>query len=421
MLFHLTHIDWVKNMDSQTSKIYLVESIVGIFLVNESKEIVDRVEPPQRLDDLVEYLISIEKGEPTPQHEKAAEKIKEKGCAQVVVEHYSTARVFSQAGLTPEVQPGNPVAVYIRSKIPELAVKYGFTSSIEEYYSKLHEVMMEYTRRKLRREAQKRDLLAVQAIRAIDDIDRTINLYIARLREWYSIHFPELDELVKEHRDYARLVYELKHRNNFTIENLQKLGLSEERAAKIAEAASKSIGADLSDFDLEYIGVLAGIILELYSLRETLERYIDTVMKEVAPNIVALVGPKLGARLLSLAGGLQKLATLPASTIQVLGAEKALFRALRTGGKPPKHGVIFQHPAIHKSPRWQRGKIARALAAKLAIAAKVDYFTGRFIGDKLVKEFEERVEEIKKLYPKPPPKVEKPKAPPKEKKKREKK
>jgi len=94
---------------------------------------------------------------------------------------------------------------------------------------------------------------------------------------------------------------------------------------------SKSIGADLSDFDLDYIGILAGIILDLYKLRETLETYIDTVMKEVAPNIVALVGPKLGARLLSLAGGLEKLAKLPASTIQVLGAEKALFRALRTG------------------------------------------------------------------------------------------
>lgn len=152
--------------------------------------------------------------------------------------------------------------------------------------------------------------------------------------------------------------------------------------------------------------MLAGIILDLYRLRGTLDEYIEAVMKEVAPNITALVGAKLGARLLSLAGGLEELAKLPASTIQVLGAEKALFRALRTGGKPPKHGVIFQHPYIHKSPRWQRGKIARALATKLSIAAKVDQFSGRFVGDKLVKEFEERVEEIRKLYPRPPPRRE---------------
>jgi nucleolar protein 56 len=97
---------------------------------------------------------------------------------------------------------------------------------------------------------------------------------------------------------------------------------------------------------------------------------------------------------------------MPASTIQVLGAEKALFRALRTGGKPPKHGVIFQFPEIHRAPRWQRGKIARALATKLAIAARVDFFTGRFIGDKLKKMLIERIDEIKKLYQKPPPREE---------------
>ncbi|NAZ27019.1 MAG: C/D box methylation guide ribonucleoprotein complex aNOP56 subunit, partial [Thermogladius sp.] len=263
---------------------------------------------------------------------------------------------------------------------------------------------LELTRRKLRKEAQKRDLLAVQAIRAIDDIDKTINLYVSRLREWYSIHFPELDELVKDHHDYALIVRELGDRSNITLEKLKRLGLSEELAAKIAEAANKSIGADLSDFDMEYIKTLASIILDLYELRETLGDYIDAVMKEVAPNVTALVGSKLGARLLSLAGSLESLAKHPASTIQVLGAEKALFRALRTGGKPPKHGIIFQYPAIHKSPRWQRGKIARALASKLAIAAKIDYYSGRFIGDKLVKELEERIDEIKKLYAKPPAK-----------------
>jgi len=395
-------------MSLQQSKVYFVEAPFGIILVSDDDEILDFIQAPSRLDDLVEYLISVERGEVTPIHEKAVAKIKEKGYLNVVVEQYGTAKAVSQAGLIPEVKPGNPKALYIRSLLPELAVRYGFASSQEEFFAKLHEVMMEYTRRKLRREAQKRDLLAAQAIRAIDDIDRTINLYIARLREWYSVHFPELDELVRDHEEYARLVHELRHRGNFTVDNLRKLGLSEERSSKIADAAAKSIGADLSDFDLDYIAVLAGIILDLYRLRATLDEYIDAVMKEVAPNIVALVGPKLGARLMSIAGGLEKLAKLPASTIQVLGAEKALFRALRTGGKPPKHGVIFQHPAIHKSPRWQRGKIARALAAKLAIAAKVDYFTGRYIGDKLEEEFEKRVDEVKKLYSKPPPRPEKP-------------
>lgn len=405
---------------SSRGKAYIVETVLGIFAVADDNSVIEYVEAPRRLDDLVEYLISIEKGELTPYHEQIMSKLKEKGVMVVVVEHYSTAKAASQQGLVPEVLPGFPQALYVRGIAPELAVKYGFASSKDEFFEKLHEIMLEYTRRKLRREAQKRDLLAVQAIRAIDDIDRTINLFVARLREWYSIHFPELDELVRDHEAYARLVYELRHRSNFTKENLVKLEIPEDRVEKIATAASSSIGADLGDFDLEYIAILADIVLGMYKLRETLEKYIDFVMKEVSPNICALVGPKLGARLLSIAGGLEKLAKLPASTIQVLGAEKALFRALRTGGKPPKHGVIFQHPAIHRSPRWQRGKIARALAAKLAIAAKVDFFTGRHIGDKLLTEFQQRVEEIKKLYPKPPPKVERPKTPSERKKEKRK-
>ncbi len=127
-------------------------------------------------------------------------------------------------------------------------------------------------------------------------------------------------------------------------------------------------------------------------------------MGEIAPNIKELAGPLLGARLIAKAGGLKKMAELPASTIQVLGAEKALFRHLTKGTRPPKHGILFQHPWVRNAKRWQRGKIARSLAAKLAIAAKEDYFEGRFIADKLKKELEERIEEIKEKYKEPPKK-----------------
>lgn len=313
-------------------KAYIVESVIGVIALNDEGSILVYARSPESVDDTVEYLLNIERGESTPQHSEVLGKLKELGVANVVVESLATAKIASAHGLTPEVVPGGAVFVKARDSIQELAVKVGFVDSPEKFFDKLHEIMLEYTRRKLRREAQKRDLLAVQAIRAIDDIDKTINLYVARLREWYSIHFPELDELVKEHPEYAKLVYELGDRSNYTVENLVKLGYGREKAEKLADAARSSIGADLSDFDMNYIKVLAGIILDLYRLRDTLDEYIDAVMKEVAPNIAALVGPKLGARLLSLAGGLEKLAKLPASTIQVLGAEKALFRALRTGG-----------------------------------------------------------------------------------------
>ncbi len=383
-------------------RVYIVDHATGAYALNENKELVAYEHGPKNLDDMVEEALKVERGEPTAALLRLLDKLKEMGIKEVVVEHSDVAKHVSARGFEVKVEPANEVARWFRANLIEVLTKTGFVKDAEEYYKLMHEMALEMTRRKLRRVAQKRDLLAAQAIRAIDDIDKTTNLFSARLREWYSLHFPELDDLVREHEDFVRIVAELGHRDNITVENLVKLGFSEEKAKKIAEAAKKSMGADFPEFDIRPMQRLAEITLELYRLRRELADYIAHVMKEVAPNITALVGPLLGARLISLAGSLEELAFLPASTIQVLGAEKALFRALRTGGKPPKHGVIFQYPDIHRSPRWQRGKIARALAAKLAIAAKVDYFTGRFIGDKLKEALRRRIEEIKKLYAKPP-------------------
>jgi nucleolar protein 56 len=128
-----------------------------------------------------------------------------------------------------------------------------------------------------------------------------------------------------------------------------------------------------------------------------IEAQIETDMHRVAPNISSVAGAFIGARLISLAKGLERLASFPASTIQLLGAEKALFRFKHQGGNPPKHGVIFQHPLINRSPRKWRGKIARALATKISIAVKADVFTKRFIADDLKKDLEERVGEIRNL------------------------
>jgi nucleolar protein 56 len=119
------------------------------------------------------------------------------------------------------------------------------------------------------------------------------------------------------------------------------------------------------------------------------------LMDEAAPNLSAVIGPLLGARLISKTGSLSRLASLPASTIQILGAEKALFRALRKRGKPPKHGIIFQHPYVHTCPRKIRGKVARLLASRIAVAARVDYFSGRFIGEELKKDVENRLKALK--------------------------
>ena len=145
-------------------------------------------------------------------------------------------------------------------------------------------------------------------------------------------------------------------------------------------------------------------ICGLFDERDRIEEYIEGIVSETCPNMCALLGGPLAARLISMSGGLERLTTLPSSTVQLLGAEKAMFRHLRSGKRPPKHGVLYQHPAVHRAPYWLRGKIARTLAGKTLIAAKVDFFKGEYCGDALVEEFEKRVEDVSRRYPDPPKK-----------------
>jgi nucleolar protein 56 len=199
-------------------------------------------------------------------------------------------------------------------------------------------------------------------------------------------------------------------RENFNVDNLEKENIPKERTQLVAKAAESSMGADIAEADLEMVQALAKNVLDFYLLRKNMDEYVDRTMEELAPNVRAVAGALLGARLIAMAGSLQNLAMRPASTIQVIGAEKALFRSLKTGARPPKHGLIFQHTLLHDAKRWQRGKIARVIAGKLAIAARTDAFgAGHYIGDKLKADINKRLEEIQIKYKDPPaPKEPKP-------------
>lgn len=268
----------------------------------------------------------------------------------------------------------------------------------------LRETSESIVRTKIRAASEKRDRLVAQAVSALDEIDKNVNITVSRVREWYGLHFPELDSLVPDHRQYMEIVKNFGRRSNIDPEAASKVVQAENKGRAIYEAAMKSMGAEVNDYDLKQIVDLAEINLKTYESRDSMEKYIDEVMREIAPNVRELAGATLGARLIALAGSLENLAKKPASTIQVLGAEKALFRSLKTGARPPKHGIIFQHQYLHSAERWQRGKIARALAGKLSIAARVDAFGGEFIADKLKSSVEKRIAEIKKKYAKPPAK-----------------
>ena len=165
--------------------------------------------------------------------------------------------------------------------------------------------------------------------------------------------------------------------------------------------ASKSRGGDISEKNLKIVQSMAQQMLDLHELRKNLEEHVESEMNVVAPNISAILGTAVGARILGRAGSLTKLASMPASTVQVIGAEKALFRSLKTGAQPPKHGILFQHTLVHAAPRWQRGKIARAIAAKAVIAARVDVY-GEGINETLLEKLDIRVNEIGKKYETPP-------------------
>jgi len=401
-------------------KAYVVESILGILALDEQGAILAVKRFDGEAPEIAEKLAELERGRIIDELTSLINELKGKGFTEIVVEDEELGRNLAAWDKTLHIQvkPGNNVVLLFRSKIDNYLSKIGVTE--EKYRDLFHQIALELTKMKVREAAEKRDLFIAQAISAMDEVTKTINLFASRVREWYGLHFPEMDDIVRDHKDYVRLVYEIGERSNYTKENLKDYDLPEEVLTKLVNAAKTSMGANITEFDLQAMKNLAKITLDLYDLRTSLQEYIDEAMKEVAPNIRGLVGPLLGARLIALAGGLSKLAILPASTIQVLGAEKALFRALRTGGKPPKHGVIFQHPEIHRAPRWQRGKIARALAAKLAIAARIDAFTGEYKAEELKEELEKRIKEIKTLYAKPPVRKTPPSKPKRRKKKRKK-
>jgi len=307
---------------------------------------------------------------------------------------YQLYNQLKKVGLKVELDRSNSLPV------PVLLVKSGVARDETEAVEIINKAMIEYTTAKLREEMTNKDLLIIHAINAYDEYTETINLFYERLREWYGVYFPELTDYVTKIDSYTNLVYNFLYRERFNVEELLKYGYSKEKAVKISEAASNSVGGLLSGEDLEAIRRHAEELRNLIIKRDYIEEYLKQLLESEAPNITALVGHKLAARLIAKAGGLRKLATYPASTIQLLGAEKSLFIALRKGGKPPKHGLIFQHPFINQSPRVIRGKVARLLASKIAIAARVDVFGGEFIGDKLYEEVKERVEELRKQAPK---------------------
>lgn len=231
-------------------------------------------------------------------------------------------------------------------------------------------------REKVREEKFKPDHLVIQAIAAIDELDEINNLFSERVKNWYALHYPELTKLVKNPDTYFELIKEMANREQMTVKKLEKY-IGKERAEKVAHIAEKTMGAQLKQKDLDQVARLAALALQGRQERDELARYVEYTTEELCPNVHALIGGILAARLISKAGSLEHLAQVPASTVQVYGAEKALFAHLKTGSKPPKHGLLFGYSKVQQAPKGLKGKIARIVANKISIAARIDFFGGK--------------------------------------------
>ena len=230
-----------------------------------------------------------------------------------------------------------------------------------EYYSAFRKANIGATKQKIRDYVNK-DLLIVQSINAIDDIDRSANSIAKRLREWYELYCPEISRAIDGHEKFAEIIAK-KPRKQL----LAELHIEED----------ESMGGHLDKGDIDALLDLAKKVKELFMYKGRIQDYLESSMKGYCPNLGEIAGFQLGARLLAHAGTLKRLAAMPSSTVQLLGAEKALFRHIKTGARSPKHGIIVNHPVIAKSKPKDHGRFARIIADKISMAARIDYFHGK--------------------------------------------
>ncbi len=255
--------------------------------------------------------------------------------------------------------------VLSKQELQNLFSKYGFNFS-----DFMHKFNMELTKLDLKEALSKPDFKIIQVSNALDELEESLNLYSERLREWYNLYYPELSMQVSNHSSFAKVA--------------------------VQEKPKDTVAGDFNEQDEKELKRFAKFVKNSYKAKDDLANYLESLMQQNFKNLNAVAGAKVGAELLAAVGSAKRLARLPSSTIQVLGAEKALFRHLKEGTKPPKHGIILNHPLLQMAPKHLRGKVARKIAGKIAIAIRRDYFEGKFMGKALRKELNEEVKKLRK-------------------------
>ncbi len=347
---------------------YVTYSIKGFYAFNENNELI--AEKLFKEEEILQKLIEIDNKEILPEESELIEELSPNYDA-IIIESNKRSSDYSNNKV--KVKNPNQGGDYLRSNY-DLDIDNDIYQKLAIY--------------RMKKAQAGEDKHLIQAINSIDEIDESISKLIERIREWYALYFPEMD-LIKNNETYIKLIYENKTKE------------------EIINAKSDAFPIDMLDIeddinpeDLDIMNNYAKSIYELQQTRKNIINYIDAKMDSIAPNLKLLVGSSLGAKLISHAGGLKRLATYPSSTVQIMGAEKALFRHLKSGDRPPKYGLIYQHPQVRGAKWWNRGKIARLLAGRISLAVRKDVFTHDF-NPEIFNEFSERVEEIEKNNPFP--------------------
>jgi len=356
-------------------KAYVVVSPVGVFALREDKSIITFRAFPKDPSKVCNKLLS---NELTVEEKFVFNELQKRGYDEVI---FSIKKDIDISGV--KIQLENDIVKFFRRNFRRIVMnELKLFESREQLNEFLTFVGVEISKRRIK-ESVGKDVLVAQAINAWEEMNRTINIHVERLRGWYGIYFPEMEKLVSDHERFVKLV--AKYGKREKIED-----------KRIRELAKDTIGIELNEMDIQILQSFAKVLSEMYELKRRIEKYIDELLKEVAPNLREIAGSMIAAKLIEAAGGLEKLAKMPSSTIQLLGAEKALFRFLRGKGKSPKYGFIFMTPYIQRAPKRKHGKIARLLAAKLAIAAKLDFYGKEFKGRELKEDLERKIKEVLK-------------------------
>ncbi|TFF92699.1 C/D box methylation guide ribonucleoprotein complex aNOP56 subunit [Candidatus Thorarchaeota archaeon] len=380
---------------------FIAINAIGAFVLDEDNKVLyHRVFYPDK-EKAISIMTGLVRGETNEDITALVEDLAKEGFKNLITEDQMTARSLSKSsGIEINIED-SAVIKWFRQNQKEYLKELSITKTPTETTDFLREAAVGLAKSRISEAIEERDLLVKNAVDAVDEIDKSINVLIMRLREWYSLHHPALSQIIEDQEQFAGVLGRCCGKGKMTKECLVEAGLSEDEMEKIMNSLGE-IGAPLKDSDLTVMQDLARAIGQLYQRRADLEEYVGNLMKEVAPNMSVLAGPLVGARLISTAGSLKELARKPSSTIQVFGAERALFRSIKTGAAPPKHGIIYRVPEINTAPYWIRGKVARALAGKLSIASRIDAYSDKDMGEKLREDFLARVEEIKRQNPDPP-------------------